>query len=145
MAWGYCTCNQNCLHRNQNALARHVMDSNLCAKFHLYMFPGFFLDTLVWTEQQQQEFWKLTFLTITDYAISPISWVHAFLTIQIRLICQKWDSIETESDTYNLKCLGIMLDNLCYPYLLMSTVFSLCKAEVNLSTTCTHAHQSNNK
>ena len=37
------------------------MDTNLCGKFHLRIFLGLW-DTLVETEQQQQEFWKLNFL-----------------------------------------------------------------------------------
>ena len=45
------------------------MDSNICAKLHLHILSGFW-DTLVETEQQE-EFWKLTFLnkSSTDYAI----------------------------------------------------------------------------
>ena len=35
--------------------ARPVMDSNICAKFHLHIFPGLW-DTLV--ENEQQEFKK---------------------------------------------------------------------------------------
>ena len=58
-----------CLHVNkivyeENALARPVMDCNICVKFHLHILPGFW-DTLIETErqqQQQQEFWKLSFL-----------------------------------------------------------------------------------
>ena len=38
-----------------------------------------------------------------------------FVTIRISLKCQKLDLIETESET-NLKCMGIMQDNLCHPY-----------------------------
>jgi hypothetical protein len=44
--------------------------------------------------------------SITDYAILAISYVHAVLTIRIRLICQKWDLIETESETYKSQMYG---------------------------------------
>ena len=37
------------------------------------------------------------------------------LTIEIRLICQKLDLIETESEMYKM---GIMQDKLCHPYIL---------------------------
>ena len=47
-----------------------------------------------------------------------------FVTIWISLMCQKLDLIETETETLNLKCMGIMQDNLCYPYILSTTVLS---------------------
>ena len=73
------------------------MDSNLCAKLYLR-------DTLVETEQQQQEenwiFW-INQVPIMRYML--------FVTIQISLMCQKLDLIEIESETR-------MQDNLCHPY-----------------------------
>ena len=40
-----------------------------------------------------------------------------FLTLRIRLICQKWDLIETESETYKSQMyMGIMQDKQCHPY-----------------------------
>ena len=35
----------------------------------------------------------------TDYVIKAISWIHALLMIQISLMYQKLDLIETESET----------------------------------------------
>ena len=45
-----------------------------------------------------------------------------FLNIQIGLICQKWDLTHNESEFF--KCMGIMLANLCHPYILSTTVLS---------------------
>ena len=75
MAWGYFFLFFDYL-QTKYAIARPVMDSNLCARFHLHILFGFW-GTLVETEQQQQqqqqqqEFWKPTFLnkSITDYLI----------------------------------------------------------------------------
>ena len=64
------TCKQHCLQANQNALARPVMDSNLCAKFQLYLTWFLRYTCLNWTTTTKTTriFWKQT-LSITDYAI----------------------------------------------------------------------------
>ena len=47
-----------------------------------------------------------------------------FLMVRISLVCQKLDLNEIESENENLKCMGIMQDNLCHPYILSTTVLS---------------------
>ena len=75
------------------------MDSNLCAKFNLHILPGFW-DTLVETEQQQQqENWTVTFWK-NDVAIMRFKLFLGymlFVTMQISLMCQKF---EIESETW---------------------------------------------
>ena len=47
-----------------------------------------------------------------------------FVTIRMRLVCQKWDLIETESETYKSQMYGHNASNLCHPYILSTTVLS---------------------
>ena len=65
-----------------------------------------------------------------------------FVTIRISLMCQKLDLIENEVTHEYLKCMGIMQDNLCHPYILSTTVLSdpdeLCILRVLFAATVVH-------
>ena len=55
------------------------------------------------------------FITSTDYAIKAISWIHTLCDDTDRSDVSKVES-DLSMKHENLKCMGIMQDNLCHPY-----------------------------
>ena len=98
------TCKQHC--PNKNPPAHRVMDSNLCAKFDLRIFPGF-CDTLVLTEPQQH----LKLLRIMRYT--------CFFDHTNDVRSGIW--LKLKAKHTNLK---YMQDNLCHPCILSTTILS---------------------
>ena len=55
-------------------------------------------------------------------ANSPFFVYMHFLNLQMRLMCQEWDLTHNKCEFS--KCMGIMLANLCQPYIVSITVFT---------------------
>ena len=101
MAWGYFL-----LFKKLNVLACLVTDYNICTKFHLHILSGFWdSPCLNWTATTiLKRIFSINQLPIIRF--KPFLGYMLFVTIRISLMCQKWDIIETESETWKSQMYG---------------------------------------